>query len=211
MYFVFFFIAAVNAVDAVDWNGQPVFVKFFAPWCGHCKQLAPVWDQLTLDLVDNKVDVVEVDCTVEVDVCKTYGITGYPTVKYGSAPVLEVYEGGRDLSSMTSFVEGMLCTFGTPQDCSPKQQQLIGAIGRYTRSEAEEQLAALTEQLSEAKTVFETAVAELQQAYSQLASTKKSVETGVKEAGYTFLLQRSESTGESTGESEPTGEPKAEL
>ena len=193
-FFVYLLLSVVTAGSADPWGGQTVFVKFFAPWCGHCKKLAPVWDQLALDLADNPVAVVEVDCTKDVDLCKTYGITGYPTVKHGKAPVLEAYEGGRSLEEMTSFVESMLCTYRTPADCSPEQQALIETIGQYTQAEAAEKLAALDEQLASAKKVFETSVSELQEAYNQLTATKKSAEVGVKAAGYTFLQTRMEET-----------------
>lgn len=201
MYFFVYLLLSVVAADSADsedsaggWGGQTVFVKFFAPWCGHCKKLAPVWDQLALDLADNPVTIAEVDCTKDVDLCKTYGITGYPTVKHGKAPVLEAYEGGRSLEEMTSFVESMLCTYHAPADCSPEQQALIEKIGQYTQAEAAEKLAALDEQLAGAKKVFETSVSELQEAYQQLTVTKKSAEAGVKAAGYTFLQTRMEET-----------------
>ncbi|KAI2499132.1 intramolecular oxidoreductase [Fragilaria crotonensis] len=43
---------------------KSVFIKYYAPWCGHCKKLAPEWDKLAADWVDSPMGLVaEVDCT----------------------------------------------------------------------------------------------------------------------------------------------------
>ena len=41
---------------------QPWFVKFYAPWCGHCQRLAPTWDELAAETA-GKLNVAKVDCT----------------------------------------------------------------------------------------------------------------------------------------------------
>ena len=41
---------------------KPWFVKFFAPWCGHCKRLAPTWDEFH-QKHQSEVNVAKVDCT----------------------------------------------------------------------------------------------------------------------------------------------------
>ena len=39
-----------NFDDMVYNSGNDVLIKFYAPWCGHCKKLAPVWDEVAKDL-----------------------------------------------------------------------------------------------------------------------------------------------------------------
>merc|ERR1712070_999555 len=59
-------------------NGNGWFVKFYAPWCGHCKKLAPVWDELAADHGEN-VNVAKIDCTDESNrpICSQYGNKGF--------------------------------------------------------------------------------------------------------------------------------------
>lgn len=46
-------------------QGKQAFVEFYAPWCGFCKKIAPVWAQLATDLKADGSDVIvaRVDCT----------------------------------------------------------------------------------------------------------------------------------------------------
>merc|ERR1712038_450336 len=89
----------------------PHFIMFFAPWCGHCKKLAPAWDQLAGHYAkSDKVTVAKVDCTVEKDLCQGQGVSGYPTVKFfdKDASAGEKYKGGRDFDTLKAFVENKI-------------------------------------------------------------------------------------------------------
>ena len=60
-----------------------VFVKFYAPWCGHCKSMAPGYSELArhMKTATNSVPIAKLDGTVEKTVAGRFAIQGYPTLK----------------------------------------------------------------------------------------------------------------------------------
>jgi protein disulfide-isomerase A6 len=96
-----------NFEDVVLTSGKPTLVEFFAPWCGHCKQLAPVYEDLahTFEFSKN-VQIGKVDADDHRDLGKTYGVQGFPTLKFfdGKSNTPTDYKGGRDLESLTAFI-----------------------------------------------------------------------------------------------------------
>lgn len=59
--------------------GEPVVVDFWAPWCGPCRRLAPVLDELADELAD-KVRIVKVNTDENPDLPGKYGIMSIPTL-----------------------------------------------------------------------------------------------------------------------------------
>lgn len=82
-------------------------VEFFAPWCGHCKNLAPHWEKAAKQL-KGKVKLGAVDATVHQQLAGRFGIQGYPTIKYfkaGKKSSPEDYDGGRTASDIVAWAE----------------------------------------------------------------------------------------------------------
>ncbi|KAK8803827.1 hypothetical protein WA158_001521 [Blastocystis sp. Blastoise] len=81
------------------------FVKFFAPWCGHCKRLAPVWEDLASDLY-GQVNIAEVDATVNSGLAERFQIQSYPTLLFFYDGKYVEYNGSRDINSLRNFATG---------------------------------------------------------------------------------------------------------
>ena len=56
-------------------------VTFYAPWCGHCKKLEPVWQQVAQQLSNSELRVGRLDCTKYPSVASHFAVRGYPTIK----------------------------------------------------------------------------------------------------------------------------------
>lgn len=84
-------------------------VEFFAPWCGHCKNLAPEWKRAAKNL-KGKVNLGQVDCTVHTTICSRFEVQGYPTIKIFGADKDKPtpYEGQRTAGAIESFALELL-------------------------------------------------------------------------------------------------------
>lgn len=79
-------------------------VEFYAPWCGHCKSLAPSWE-LAAKQLKGVVKLGAVDMTTDEGVGRPYDIKGFPTLKFfgddKNSPI--AYESGRDADSIRKW------------------------------------------------------------------------------------------------------------
>ncbi|EDO47340.1 predicted protein [Nematostella vectensis] len=90
-------------------NGEKfALVEFYAPWCGHCKQLAPTYEQLGEAYTQSSdVIIAKVDADGDRDLGSRFDVKGFPTIKYfpKGSTTPEEYNGGRDINDFIKFIE----------------------------------------------------------------------------------------------------------
>jgi len=87
---------------------KDVLVEFYAPWCGHCKKLTPIYDELAKKLQATNPNIVIAKMDSTANEVAEVSIQGFPTIKFwkaGSKSAPMDYSGERDLKGFMEFLE----------------------------------------------------------------------------------------------------------
>jgi len=83
-----------------------VLAEFYAPWCGHCKNLEPEFSKAATTLASIKeLKLTKIDATTERELGEKHGVQGYPTLKFFTSGTASDFTGGRDHDSIVAWVK----------------------------------------------------------------------------------------------------------
>nr|CAG4649231.1 EOG090X0438 [Scapholeberis mucronata]SVE93541.1 EOG090X0438 [Scapholeberis mucronata] len=97
---------AKNFDEVVTNNGKDTLIEFYAPWCGHCKKLGPVFEEVANALKDEDVAIVKMDATAN-DVPSKFEVRGFPTLYWLAKDDKGNhvrYEGGREKDDFIKYI-----------------------------------------------------------------------------------------------------------
>ncbi|XP_052793206.1 protein disulfide-isomerase A3-like [Mya arenaria] len=137
---IFAFLSLASASDVLDLTDanfaskiadqDVVLVEFFAPWCGHCKRLAPEYEKAatTLKSNDPPVPLAKVDCTENTEICGKHGVSGYPTLKiFRNGEFSEDYNGARE-------ADGIVKTMRSKAGPASKELKTVADAEKFVAS-----------------------------------------------------------------------------
>ncbi|CAL4902843.1 unnamed protein product [Urochloa decumbens] len=170
---------------------KDVLVEFYAPWCGHCKHLAPVYENLaSVFKQDDGVVIANLDADKHTDLAEKYGVSGFPTLKFfpKGNKAGEDYDGGRDLDDFVKFInekcgtsrdsKGQLTSeAGLVESLNPLVKEFVNAAGdkrKEVLTKIEEDVAKLSGSAAKHGKIYVTAAKKIMDKGSDY--TKKETE-----------------------------------
>jgi protein disulfide isomerase family A protein 3 len=100
-------VVGKNFEQVVNDETKDVLIEFYAPWCGHCKTLAPKYEELAQKLKDESdIVIAKIDATAN-DIPPTYEVRGFPTIFFApknSKNAPRKYEGGREVEDFIKYL-----------------------------------------------------------------------------------------------------------
>ncbi|XP_041717591.2 protein disulfide-isomerase A4 [Coregonus clupeaformis] len=117
-----------DSFDEVVNNADIILVEFYAPWCGHCKQLAPEYEKAAKDLSQRSppIPLAKVDATQEKDIAIRFGVSGYPTLKIFRKGKAFDYNGPREKNGIVDYMSEQA---GPPS----KQVQMVKQVQEFIK------------------------------------------------------------------------------
>ena len=183
-------IASASSIELTSdtWEektaGKAVFVKFFAPWCGHCKRMKPAWDSLMGEFEGHdNILVADVDC-IEAgkSLCEKMGVKGFPSIKFGDPNNLEDYSGSRDEAGLKTFTKTLTpgCVVDTLDNCSDEDKKIIEGLKDKPLADLKTIVLAETKEREQAHVDFKDEVDKLQAQFEKLSADRDSTLDDVK-------------------------------
>lgn len=112
--------------EATVMNSDDIWlVEFYAPWCGHCKTLAPKWKKVATKLL-GKVKLAKIDAEKNKVMAAKFGVSSYPTIKVlekgeKSAEKAYTYNGERKMKDLYLYGEELYNETLTQESQEPEE------------------------------------------------------------------------------------------
>ncbi len=145
-----------------------VFIKFYAPWCGHCKKMKPDWEKLAETYESSEsVVIASVDCTSDDSKALCKDVKGFPTLKTFWGQLETPYTGGRNYEALKQHVDELKppCTPGFLESCTDQEKEAIEKLLGTGIEELTSQITALNDALTEAENAHDALLKNLQEQY----------------------------------------------
>uniref|UniRef100_U3FWF7 Protein disulfide-isomerase A4 n=1 Tax=Micrurus fulvius TaxID=8637 RepID=U3FWF7_MICFL len=114
--------------DEIVNEADIILVEFYAPWCGHCKRLAPEYEKAAKELSKRipPIPLAKVDAIAETELAKRFDVSGYPSLKIFRKGKSFVYNGPREKYGIVDY---MIEQSGPPS----KQIQAIKQVQEFLK------------------------------------------------------------------------------
>jgi len=130
--------------DGVLKDNELVLVEFYAPWCGHCKNLAPHYAEAAQQLAEegSEIKLGKVDATIHKDLGTKFGVRGYPTLKWFRDGVPTDYSGGRTKETIVAWLKKKsgppAVAIAAKEDMEKLLKENIAVVGYFADLESDE-------------------------------------------------------------------------
>jgi len=150
-----FVLTTENFDSEVINSDKNVLVEFYAPWCGHCKNLAPIYEEVANAFArEPSVLIAKVDATESPDLASRYSVDGYPTLKWFDADDKENpenYDDARQLDAFVNFVNIKAGVHrspdGRPDEKAGRIEELDEIAVQFLESDSKEALLEQTQEI----------------------------------------------------------------